>query len=259
MIHIISPAKSLDFTSEVYTTEFTIPFSLDQSEKLINKLRRTSAKQIKEMMSISDALVKLNKDRYDSWRGETILSENSRQALFAFAGDVYLGLDAKSLTTDNIEYSQKNLRILSGLYGVLKPLDTIEPYRLEMGSSLKIGRKKNLYDFWGNELGKQLNEEMQNAEEPVLVNLASNEYFKAVDKKEINGRIISPQFKDAKKGQYKIISFFAKKARGLMSRYIIENKVEKATDLLGFNYSGYKYNPEMSSADSPVFTREENL
>lgn len=258
MIHIVSPAKSLDYNSEIDYKKFTVPTRLEESEKLINKLRRTSGKQIKSLMSISDALVKLNKERYDSWQGVDYLGENSRQAIFTFSGDVYQGLDAQTLSESDIEYAQDNLRILSGLYGLLKPLDTMEPYRLEMGTSLKVGRKKNLYDFWGNALGKELNQEIQKKEEKVLVNLASNEYFKAVDKKEIKGTIISPQFKDAKNGQYKMISFFAKKARGLMSRYIIENRIEKAEELLDFNYSGYSYNESLSEENAPVFTREEN-
>lgn len=258
MIHIVSPAKSLDYNSKVDIKEFTVPDRLEESEKLINKLRRTSAKQIKAMMSISDNLVKLNKERYDSWQGLDHLGENSRQALYAFSGDVYLGLDAKTLSDTDIQYAQDNLRILSGLYGLLKPLDVMEPYRLEMGSSLKVGRSKNLYEFWGKQLANQLNQEMKMKEQNVLVNLASNEYFKAVNQGAIDGVIINPQFKDAKNGQYKIISFFAKKARGLMSRYIIENKIEKAEDLIGFNYSGYAFNEELSKENTPVFTREEN-
>ena len=257
MIHIISPAKSLDFKSEVPFKEFTIPSKLGESEKLINKLRRTSKKGIKTMMSISDNLVELNVNRYDSWQGKNHMSESSKQALFAFSGDVYLGLDALTLTQSDVTYAQNNLRILSGLYGVLKPLDVIEPYRLEMGSALKVGRKKNLYEFWGDQLAKELNEEMKSRGESALVNLASNEYFKAVNQKLIEGEIINPQFLDEKNGKFKIISFFAKKARGLMSRYIIENRVETVEDLKGFNYSGYVYNEELSDSNKPVFTRKE--
>ncbi len=256
MIHIISPAKSLDFKSEVPFKEFTIPSKLGESEKLINKLRRTSKKGIKTMMSISDNLVELNVNRYDSWQGKNHMSESSKQALFAFSGDVYLGLDALTLTQSDVTYAQNNLRILSGLYGVLKPLDVIEPYRLEMGSVLKVGRKNNLYEFWGDQLAKELNEEMKSRGESALVNLASNEYFKAVNQKLIEGEIINPQFLDEKNGKFKIISFFAKKARGLMSRYIIENRVETVEDLKGFYYSGYVYNEELSDSNKPVFTRK---
>ncbi|KAA3649892.1 MAG: peroxide stress protein YaaA [Bacteroidetes bacterium] len=258
MIHLLSPAKSLDYNSAISSSTVTIPENLSQAEKLIKKLKKTSSKDLKSMMSISDALVKLNKTRFDTWQGKLEISDTSRQAIFAFSGDVYVGLDAYSLNQKDLEFAQNNLRILSGLYGILRPYDIIEPYRLEMGSSLKVGRKKNLYEFWGTEIASNLKSLLATHQEKTLVNLASNEYFKVVDKKTFDLKIISPQFKDSKNGEYKIIAFFAKKARGLMSRYIIENKIESSADLLGFDYEGYRYNEKLSKENEPVFTREEN-
>lgn len=258
MIHLLSPAKSLDYNSAISSSTVTIPENLSQAEKLIKKLKKTSSKELKSMMSISDALVKLNKTRFDTWQGKLEISDTSRQAIFAFSGDVYVGLDAYSLNQKDLEFAQNNLRILSGLYGILRPYDIIEPYRLEMGSSLKVGRKMNLYEFWGTEIASNLKSLLATHQEKTLVNLASNEYFKVVDKKTFDLKIISPQFKDSKNGEYKIIAFFAKKARGLMSRYIIENKIESSADLLGFDYEGYRYNEKLSKENEPVFTREEN-
>lgn len=258
MLHVLSPAKSLDYQSKLPTEKTTVPDHLDESAKLINKMKKASAKKIKDLMGISDNLVQLNQERYREWKGETSLSENTRQALFAFSGDVYQGLDAYSLKEKDLDYAQGHLRILSGLYGILKPLDLIEPYRLEMGTQLKVGRKNNLYEFWGDKLKKQLIQDLKNQENPVLVNLASNEYFKVIQRINKEVEVINPEFKDAKNGKYKIISFFAKKARGMMSRYIIENKVNTIEGLQGFDYGGYRYRSEMSSPNKPVFTREEN-
>lgn len=258
MIHLLSPAKSLDFDQEVPLQNFSVPSYLDNSEKLIKKLSKFSHKKLRTLMSISDDLAQLNAERYNNWKGQKEISSTSRQALFAFTGDVYQGLDAISLTKSSIEYAQDHLLILSGLYGALKPLDIIEPYRLEMGTKLKVGRPNNLYEFWGSQPTDLINEQLKNHHEKTIVNLASNEYFKVVNSKKLDGKVISPEFKDAKNGQYKIISFFAKKARGLMSRYIIENKIAHSDELQGFDLGGYRYNSEMSSAAKPVFTREEN-
>lgn len=258
MLHVISPAKSLDYETQIPQTEYSVPSNLNDAEKIIHKLQKTSAKRIKEMMGISDALVHLNKERYDNWEGKNQISESSRPAIFAFKGDVYLGLDAYSLKDEALQKAQSELRILSGLYGLLKPLDIIEPYRLEMGTKIKIGRKENLYQYWNSSIAKQLAKELDSHQEKVLINLASNEYFKAIDKKAFPYPIISPEFKDAKNGKYKIISFFAKKARGMMSRYILDNNIEKPEDLLGFNYGNYRYNLALSTADKPIFTREEH-
>ena len=207
-------------------------------------------------MSISDDLAQLNSERYANWEGKKELSSTSKQALFAFTGDVYQGLDAKTLSKSSVEYAQDHLVILSGLYGALKPLDLIEPYRLEMGTKLKVGRPNNLYEFWGSQPTELINLQLKNQHEKSIINLASNEYFKVIDLKKLDGELISPVFKDAKNGNYKIISFFAKKARGLMSRYIIENKIAHADELQGFDLEGYRYNSEMSTAEKPVFTRE---
>lgn len=258
MIHILSPAKSLDFESELKINTATVPNLLKQSEKLIATLKKKSSKDLQKLMSISENLGDLNHERNQKWEGIDQISDRSRQAIFAFTGDVYQGLEAPTLSKTDVEYAQSHLRILSGLYGVLKPLDIIEPYRLEMGTSLTIGKNRSLYEFWGEQISLELNEALKNHEEKVLVNLASNEYFKVVDKKKLEAEVVSPQFKDAKSGKYKVIAFYAKKARGMMSRYIIENKISRLEDLQGFDYGGYRYNADLSSAKEPVFTREEN-
>ncbi len=257
MIHLLSPAKSLNFEKS-NCNDYTIPLHLDQSQKVIKKMRTVSGKKLGEMMSISKALVKLNRERYQDWTGTNELNENSKQAIFAFSGDVYLGLEANSLDRSSIDYSQDHLRILSGAYGLLKPLDLIEAYRLEMGTSIKIGRRKNLYDFWSSIISKDLNEDLEKQDTPFLINLASNEYFKAVDQKKIKAEIISPQFLDEKNGQFKVLSFFAKKARGMMSRFILENRIDQMDDILAFDSNGYRYNADLSNKDKPVFTRPES-
>ena len=258
MIHLLSPAKSLDFNKEIPLDKYSVPDYLDDSEKLIKKLSKFSHKKLKDLMSISDDLARLNAERYTEWQGKKEQGPTSRQALFAFTGDVYQGLDANTLSKSSIEYAQDHLLILSGLYGALKPLDIIEPYRLEMGTKLKVGRPNNLYEFWGVKPTEIINKQLKNHQEKTIINLASNEYFKVVNSKKLDGEVISPQFKDAKNGQYKIISFFAKKARGLMSRYIIENKIAHLDELQGFDLEGYRFNAEMSTRTKPVFTREEN-
>ncbi|MBD99526.1 MAG: hypothetical protein CMO34_06755 [Verrucomicrobia bacterium] len=258
MIHLLSPAKSLDFTTKIGIEESTIPMYLEEASKLVNKLRKTSKKKVREMMTISEAIAELNVQRYQDWNGEEQLGELSRQALFAFKGDVYLGLDAISLGKESVEFAQRHLLILSGMYGALRPLDVIEPYRLEMGTSLKVGRSNNLYQFWKDKPTDIVNERLKEEGSDLLINLSSNEYFKVINQKKIQARIISPEFKDAKNGQYKIISFFAKKARGLMSRFLIEHKIERLEDIQAFDTAGYRYNAALSSENKPVFTREEN-
>lgn len=260
MIHLLSPAKSLDFETPVTTAEYTTPRHLADSQKLISKLQKTTKKKLRELMSISEDLANLNVERYQEWEGKEELSEKSRQAIFAFKGDVYQGLQAyEELSESDVEYAQSHLLILSGLYGILRPKDVIEAYRLEMGTQLKVGRKSNLYEFWKGSLTDIVNESLKNHEEKVVINLASNEYFKALDPKKIEGRIIHPEFKDEKNGKYKFISFYAKKARGLMSRYLIKNRISSPEDLKGFDLEGYRFNAEMTEKeDHPVFTREEN-
>jgi len=258
MIHLLSPAKSLDFDSEISTKMYTQPQFMAEAEILVKKLKSASKQKVKDLMSISDALANLNTERYQTWSGLIEPTEKSRQALLAFTGDVYQGLDAKSLTEEDLNYAQDHLLILSGMYGVLRPLDIMEPYRLEMGTSLKLGNTDNLYQFWKDKPTQFLNEKLAESASSIVVNLASNEYFKVINKKKLNGTLVSPEFKDEKNGKYKIISFYAKKARGYMSRYIIENKIEDSKELEGFDTAGYRFNGELSKNGIPVFTREEN-
>nr|WP_299032886.1 peroxide stress protein YaaA [uncultured Tenacibaculum sp.] len=249
---IISPAKSLDFESKATTDVYTQPRFLEQSEKLNKKLRTLSRKKLSELMKISDDLASLNYDRNQDWQPPFSL-DNAKQAVFAFTGEVYRGIDANSISEDKIPVLQNKLRILSGLYGLLKPLDLIQPYRLEMGTKLKVGRRENLYKFWDTTLAESLNEELEDGE--LLINLASTEYFKALPKKTLKVPMITPVFKDFKKGQYKTIMTFAKKARGLMVRYIIDNNVETLEELKGFDIEGYGFSEEMSTETELVFTR----
>ncbi len=254
MLIVISPAKSLDFESKALTSVFTIPEMLDSSEKLIGRLKKLNPKQISKLMGISADLGELNFHRYQSW-SLPFTPENAKQAVLAFNGDVYQGLDASTLSEDKLLLAQNRLRILSGLYGVLKPLDIIQPYRLEMGTKLKYYKSKDLYEFWNPAITKKINEAVLESGSNVLVNLASNEYFKSIDKKKLKAEIVTPDFKDMKNGSYLMISFFAKKARGLMTRFIIENNITKVSDLQAFDSDGYNYNPRLSKPGNPVFTR----
>lgn len=254
MLMVISPAKTLDFDTAPVTSSHTQPRYLDDSGKLIERLRKMSTADIASLMKLSDKLAGLNAARYESWRTPFTL-DNAKQAVLAFKGDVYTGLDAESLEQPGFEFAQKHLRILSGLYGVLKPLDLIQPYRLEMGTKLENSGGKDLYAFWGSKLRESL-EQDEALQDGVLINLASNEYFKAVEAKKLKARIITPVFKDWKNGQYKMISFYAKKARGLMSRYIIDNKLTEPDGIKLFDYEGYRFSEEMSKADEWVFIRD---
>ncbi|CAM1339948.1 peroxide stress protein YaaA [Tenacibaculum aestuarii] len=249
---IISPAKSLDFENKATTNVYTQPRFLEQSEKLNKKLKTISRKKLGELMKISDDLASLNYDRNQEWQPPFTL-DNAKQAVFSFTGEVYRGIDVNSLPEDKIPALQDKLRILSGLYGLLKPLDLIQPYRLEMGTKLKVGRADNLYKFWDTTLAESLNEELAGNE--LLINLASSEYFKALPKKELKVPMITPVFKDFKNGQYKTIMTFAKKARGLMVRYIIDNNIETLEELKGFDVEGYGFSQEMSTENELVFTR----
>jgi uncharacterized protein len=254
MLIIISPAKSLDFKTKPKTSEFTIPEFLDESEKLVGKLRKINAKKLSELMNISADLGNLNYERYQIWN-LPFTSENAKQAVLAFNGDVYTGLDATSLSVEKLKLVQQKLRILSGLYGVLKPLDLMQPYRLEMGTKFGVGRVKNLYSFWGDKITKNIQKAIDESGTKILVNLASNEYYKSIDTKKLDAEIVTPAFKDMKNGEYKMISFFAKKARGLMTRFILENNIENAGDLQAFDAEGYVFNPRLSKPGKPVFTR----
>jgi cytoplasmic iron level regulating protein YaaA (DUF328/UPF0246 family) len=249
---IISPAKSLDFENEVPVSKHTNPRFLAQSETLNKKLKSLSKKKIADLMSISNDLASLNYERNQNWE-TPFTKENAKQAIYAFTGAVFLGIDVHTLPEDKIDIMQDKLRILSGLYGLLKPLDLIQPYRLEMGTKLKVGRKDNLYKFWDTTLAVSLNEELEDNE--LLINLASAEYFKALPKKTLKVPMITPVFKDFKNGQYKTIMTYAKKARGFMVRYILENNVNTLEELKGFNTEGYGFSKELSSGNELVFTR----
>lgn len=250
---VISPAKSLDFESDIPTNQFTTPIFLDQAEMLNAKMASKSKNVIKKLMGISDNLAELNYQRYQDF-STPFTNKNARQAVYSFSGDVYIGLDVYSLPEEKIALMQKNLRILSGLYGILKPLDLMQPYRLEMGTSLKINRKKNLYEFWGKTITNSINDELVEGE--LLVNLASQEYFKVVQPKNIKATVVSPIFKDFKNGKFKIISFFAKKARGSMVRYILDHNANTLDELKGFNYDGYGFSMEHTlNEKEPVFIR----
>lgn len=256
MLIVISPAKSLDYKTPATTDKYTIPELLEYSEKLIGRLKKQSPKQLSKLMSISADLGELNFKRFQEWH-QPFSTENAKQAILAFSGDVYQGLQATSLSQQNLELAQNKLRILSGLYGVLKPLDLMQPYRLEMGTKLKYYKSKDLYAFWNPMITKKINEAVEESGSGVLVNLASNEYFKSIDKKKLKPEIVTPEFKDQKNGTYKMISFFAKKARGLMSRFIIENDITNPEDLLAFESDGYTFNPHLSKPGKPVFTRDQ--
>jgi len=254
MLIVISPAKSLDFKTKSTTQEFTLPEFLNESEKLVAKLHKMSAKKLSDLMNISADLGNLNYERYQTWH-LPFTPENAKQAVLAFNGDVYTGLDAPTLSEKKLKLAQQKLRILSGLYGVLKPLDLMQPYRLEMGTKFGVGRAKDLYSFWGDKITKKIQKAIDESGSKILINLASNEYFKSIDAKKMDAEIITPSFKDMKNGEYKMISFFAKKARGLMTRFILENDIENACDLQAFDAEGYVFNPRLSKQGQPVFTR----
>ncbi len=256
MIIVISPAKTLDFESPVTETINSDIRFPKEAEMLVKQLKKIKPDELSGLMSISSPLANLNYHRFQLWQ-YPFSKEQARAALFAFKGDVYTGLDAQALSSKNISYTNSHLRILSGLYGLLRPLDNILPYRLEMGTRLQVNSKKNLYEFWGDKITKLLLSDMNNNNEEVVINLASNEYFKAINTKLLNKKIISPVFKDLKNGEYKVISFFAKKARGLMTRFIIQNQIEHPEDLRAFDLNGYYYHHELSRPESPVFVRDQ--
>ncbi|MBC7193496.1 peroxide stress protein YaaA [Marinobacter sp.] len=254
MLMVISPAKNLDYESELPTSKHSQPDFLDDACELIDQLKALEPHQVSNLMGISDKLGQLNAERFQSWH-TPFTPDNARPAALAFNGDVYTGLDARSFSDKEFEFAQRHLRILSGLYGILRPLDLMQPYRLEMGTRFENRRGKDLYAFWGSRITDELNRLLK-ADDGVLINLASNEYFKSVRKKELDASIITPQFKDWKNGQYKMISFYAKKARGLMCRYAIQNGITKAEDLKGFNLDGYYFSAEQSDDKTWTFLRE---
>lgn len=255
MLLVLSPAKNLDYQTPQNGYFHSQPEMLDDAQELIDVCRQLTPAQVGNLMKISDKLADLNVGRYQNWQQPFTL-DNAKQAVLAFNGDVYGGLQATDFDQDDLQFAQQHLRILSGLYGLLKPMDLMQPYRLEMGTKLTTPRGKDLYQFWGDSLTDKLNTLLAGQAEQVLLNLASNEYFKAVKASKIQGQVISPVFKDYKNGQYKIISFYAKKARGLMARFVIKSRITQVEQLQAFNSEGYAYQAELSSPQQPVFTRK---
>ena len=256
MLTVLSPAKTLDYETAPITQSATLPRFMDQSALLVEDARGLDPDGIRALMGVSEQIAHLNHERFMNWQSESN-SDNAKQAVLAFKGDVYTGLQAETLSEDDLDFAQTRLRILSGLYGLLRPLDLMQPYRLEMGLKFANQRGKNLYEFWGEQLTDTLNADLVSAKTNVLINLASNEYFKAVKPKLLNADIITPQFKDLKNGQYKMISFFAKKARGVMARYIIDNRITEPEALKSFSEAGYYYSDAQSQGDQWVFLRDE--
>ncbi|WP_436893326.1 peroxide stress protein YaaA [Siccibacter turicensis] len=256
MLILISPAKTLDYQSELATTRYTQPELLDYSQQLITEARKLSAPQIASLMGISDKLADLNATRFHDWQPD-FTPDNARQAILAFKGDVYTGLQAETFSDADFDFAQQHLRMLSGLYGVLRPLDLMQPYRLEMGIRFANAKGKDLYSFWGDVITRKLNEALAAQGDKLVVNLASDEYFKAVKPKALEGEIVKPVFLDEKNGKFKVISFYAKKARGLMSRYIIQNRLTTAEQLTGFDLDGYQFDEAASKGAELVFTRSE--
>ena len=255
MLILISPAKTLDFETPASKATATRPALLEESQLLVSKLQGMSPRRISKLMNISEKLGNLNYERYVDWQ-VPFTKQNAKQAVLAFKGDVYTGLAAESLDAKELKYAQQHLRILSGLYGVLRPLDLMQPYRLEMGTKLANQRGTDLYSFWGDRITENLNKQIKSLKTDTVVNLASNEYFKSVNKQLLNAEVIAPAFKDLKNGNYKIISFYAKKARGLMAAWIIKEGLNDASQLKKFRGEGYRYSAEHSTPQQPVFLRD---
>ena len=249
---VLSPAKSLDYESKLPTTKMTECQFLAEAERLNKLLKKKSAKSLSKLMHISDNLGQLNYERNQEWE-LPFTKDNARQAIYAFSGDVYRGLDAYTIDIKKFDKVEDTVRIISGLYGIIKPLDLIQPYRLEMGTKMPVGKSKNLYEFWKKKVTKTLNEELKDGE--LFINLASNEYFKAIDTKALKVPVVNIAFKEFKNGDYKIVAIFAKLARGLMTRYIIDTDAKTIEDLKGFNYDNYGFSEELSSENELVFTR----
>jgi cytoplasmic iron level regulating protein YaaA (DUF328/UPF0246 family) len=255
MLLVISPAKTLDYQSPLATSRFTQPAFIEHSQQLIAVLQALSPAQLSELMGISDKLAGLNAARFGSW-SPTFTPQNARPAILAFKGDVYTGLQADDFSEADFDYAQQHLRMLSGLYGLLRPLDLMQPYRLEMGTPLANTRGKDLYAFWGERISQWLNAALEEQGDQVLINLASKEYFSAVKKSALHAQVIDCEFRDFKNGEYKIISFHAKKARGLMARYVITHRIDQPEGLMAFAEAGYRYAPDRSGANNLVFLRD---
>lgn len=254
MIIVISPAKSLYEKSPVHFEKYSAIDFLPEATKIVSVLKKKKPAQLAQMMDISPKLADLNFQRFQTWQPD-FTDENSWQSVLMFNGDVYQGMKAETFSEAEFDVAQQKLRILSGVYGLLKPLDRIQPYRLEMGTNIAIGSKKNLYEFWKTKITAQLNQELKLAEKPLLINLASNEYFSAIDTKKLKARIITPSFKENKGGKYQMVSFFAKRARGLMSRFIIGNNITDPEELKAFDAEGYYFNNQLSGENDWIFTR----
>ena len=257
MITVLSPAKKLSKECIKKTENHNVPRFLDQSSELVSQLKGMEPGDLMSLMGISENLAILNWERMQNWN-RSLRPESSMESAYCFLGDTYAGLDAESLDDNDMDFAQKHTRILSGLYGILRPLDLMMPYRLEMGTKFSNKRGKNLYDYWDDSLSNNINEDLSDHNENVVVNCASVEYFKAIDRPSLEPKIITPHFKDMKNGTYKMISFFAKKARGMMARFIVQNRIEKAKDILAFNLGGYSYNASLSTPTQPVFTRSQS-
>ena len=255
MLILVSPSKTFDFDTAPRTRKSTQPVFLDESKQLIRELKKLSPQDICSLMSVSSNLGELTHERFKKWK-LPFTADNAKQAVLAFKGDLYNGLEAEDLSATDLNYAQKHLRILSGLHGVLRPLDLIQPYRLEIGTDFANQRGKNLYEFWGDRITDELNKTLSTLKSDIVINLASNEYFRAINKKKLEATVISPAFKDLKNGNYKIISFYAKKARGQMAGWIIRNRVDNPTQLRKFRIAGYRYRKELSAPGSPTFSRD---
>ena len=256
MISVLSPAKSMNESPEVLDYNYSQPRFLDRSEKLANKMKRYSRKGLMDLMKISQDLAELNRQRFDEWSMDHN-TEVAAPAIYSFTGEVYQGFDAPSMTEKHLDFANDHLRTLSGLYGILRPADLIRPYRLEMGKAVPVQRSKNLYQFWGSQLAESLNNDAADHSEKALINLASNEYFKAVDLKTLDMPVYNMHFKDLKNGEYKMIQFYGKRARGLMARFIVDHQIDSVEDLKAFNYENYGYNAKLSTEKDWVFTRDE--
>ena len=254
MLTVLSPAKKLSKECSVHTEKYELPRFLDKSDELVKTLKGMDPNDLMSLMGISENLAVLNWERIQNW-DKSFKPENSREAVYSFMGDTYTGLKSESLDSDDLEFAQKHTRILSGLYGVLRPLDIMMPYRLEMGTKLENRSGANLYDFWGDSLAESINFELEDHQDSIVINCASVEYFKSIDRPVLKAEVITPQFKEIKDGKMKMISFFAKRARGMMARFIIQNQINDKNDILAFNLEGYSFDPSISSPNEPVFTR----
>ncbi len=255
MLTVISPAKTLDYETPATTRQATQPAFLSRASELVEDARRLTPGDIQSLMGVSESIANLNHERFMNWHPE-FTPQNAKQALLAFKGDVYTGLAAETLDAKGLKFAQKHLRILSGLYGLLRPLDLMQPYRLEMGLRFNNRVGKNLYEFWGNDISDAVQADLKKSGSPLLINLASNEYFKSVNAKTLDAEIITPVFKDLKQGKYKVISFFAKKARGLMARFIIDHQLNDPEGLKEFDAEGYYFSKTLSTASELVFLRD---